>query len=286
MGLDAEAAQVARRFLALSSDERAKLQLLRSLANDDNRVADNLRYSRALYQRFPNERIMKFWLASPLSLLGEHRQAAQLMTSEPVTQALLASDWQRFAKGSEQLGRRFWDRAFLWSSAKLLVASGHSDVLVKLYDEVQPLIRSGRLNSDNVAIPETAMALRQAGRQDEADRVLKAYARNSAKLPAAGIGNLQHQIDLAVLAALAGRNDTALDRLDSLSRHEPLALATIPAMSLTNNPSFGAFRNDPRLLASDERLRAAINSERAKSGMSPIGREAWTSDPKTLLTKN
>jgi hypothetical protein len=85
---------------------------------------------------------------------------------------------------------------------------------------------------------------------------------------------------------LAGRNDTALDRLDSLSRREPLALATIPAMSLTNNPSFGAFRNDPRLLASDERLRAAINSERAKSGMPPIGREAWTSDPKTLLTKN
>ena len=286
MGRHAEAVQVARRFLALSSDERAKLQLLRSMANDDDRVADTFRYARALYSRFPNERIMRFWLASPLSLLGEQKRAAQLMSYEPVTEAALTSDWPRFAEECRRLGARFWDRAYLWNSARLLIATGHSDVLVKLYDDAQPFVRSGALSDESGAIPETALALRQVGRRAEADELLERYSKNSAKLPRGGVGHLQRELDVAVLEALAGHNDAALKQIEELARRRPIALASIPAMSLVYNPAFQAFRNDPRLLASDERLRAATNSERAKVGLPPISREAWISDPKTLLTKN
>jgi len=286
LGRNAEAVQVAKRFLDLSSDERAKLQLLRSMANDDNRVADTLRYARALYARFPNERIMRFWLASPLALLGEHEQAAKLMSYEPMTYAALTSDWPRFADECERLGIRFWDRAYLWNSARLLIASGHSDVLVRLYDQAQPFVRSGLLSDENIALPETAFALRQVGRRAEADRLVERYSRNSAKLPSAGVGHIQRQLDLASLEAFAGHNDAALKQIENMSSSRPIVLASIPAMSLVHNPMFGAFRDDPRLLASDERLRAATNSERAKVGLPPISRESWISDPKALLTKN
>ena len=286
VGRDDEAAQTTKRFLALSSDERAKLQLMRSLTNSDNRVAENLRYSRALYFRFPEERIMKFWLASPLAQLGERRQAAQLMTSDPTTHAILTADWQRFAEECSRSGRDFWDRATLWNSARLLIESGHSDVLVKLYDQVQPLVRSGRVSIKNIAIPETAIALRQAGRVAEAEKILKIFSERSAKYPPAGFGHVQRQMDLAFLAAFEGRKEAALNQIEDLSRSRPLALATVPAMSLVYLPEYQAFRNDPRLVASDERVRAAVNSERAKAGMPAITRSDWLSDPKTLLTKD
>ena len=286
IGKDAEAAEVARRFLALSSDERSKLQLLRSLANDENRAADNLRYSHMLFAKFPDERIMRFWLASPLAMLGEHRAAAELMTGDPATHALLQSDWTRFSRESERIGPEFWDRANLWSAAKLLLATGHSSLLVKLYDDTQPLIRAGIRAPNSVAIPEVAIALRGAGRNEEADHVLGFFERNSRKLPSEGLGQVQRQIELAVLAFLFGRKGEGVQRIDDLSRKRPLALTMIPAMSLLNNPLFAAARNDSRLRASDERVRAALNAERRKAGLPPIGREAWISDPKTLLTKN
>ena len=278
--------QAAKRFLALSSDERAKLQLMRSITNSDNRIAENLRYSRALYSRFPDERIMKFWLASPLAQLGERGQAAQLMTYDPTTHAILTADWQGLAEECGRSGRDFWDRATLWNSARLLIQTGHSDVLVKLHDEVQPLVRSGRISIKNIAIPETAIALRQAGRMADAERILKIFNERSARYPPAGIGHVQRQMDLAFLAAFQGRKEAALKQIDDLSRRRPLALATVPLMSLVYLPEYQSLRNDPRLLASDERVRAAVNSERAKAGMPAIARSDWLSDPKTLLTKN
>jgi hypothetical protein len=57
-------------------------------------------------------------------------------------------------------------------------------------------------------------------------------------------------------------------------------------MSLRYDAVFGWLANDPRFLVIDDRLRAAVNRERAKAGLAPLSREAWISDPKTLLTKN
>ena len=44
--------------------------------------------------------------------------------------------------------------------------------------------------------------------------------------------------------------------------------------------------SDPRLVAIDERVRVAINTQRVGAGLGAISRNAWISDAKTLLTKN
>jgi uncharacterized protein YkwD len=56
--------------------------------------------------------------------------------------------------------------------------------------------------------------------------------------------------------------------------------------ALRYNPVFSSLSNDPRFAAIEDRMRQAINRERQKAGLAPISREAWISDPKTLLTKN
>ena len=281
-----EARGIARRFLRLSSDDRAKLLLLRGMANSEGRAFDNYRYSKLLYDRSPGERNNRFNYASALTGLGENRQAASAMSHEPFSSALLRSDWAALAREAAGMGRHYWDRSTLWGSATMLVASGHGDVLVRLYDENRQLIRSGDVDIDLVAIPGTILALRNAGRGPEANQLLAKFADTNGKLPDRGLGGTLKRINLAAIAALSGRNDEALRRLDQLSRDAPLILLTVPTMSLLNNPYYRALRNDLRLLQADERLRSALNAERRKAGLAPVSRENWLSDQKTLLTKN
>ncbi|HJR82383.1 MAG TPA: BTAD domain-containing putative transcriptional regulator, partial [Sphingomicrobium sp.] len=152
VGKDKEAASLARRFMELSSDDRAKLQVLRSLVDSDGRIADNLRYSRALFTRYPDERVFRFYVAAALGLLGERKEAARLMAYDPLAESILRTDWSRFASVVENLDRYSWDDSNYWSAARLLVASGHGDELVRVYDRSKPLVRSGELSIDAVAI--------------------------------------------------------------------------------------------------------------------------------------
>jgi hypothetical protein len=57
-------------------------------------------------------------------------------------------------------------------------------------------------------------------------------------------------------------------------------------MSLRWSPIFRPLAGDPRFEAVDARVYAVLNKERAKAGLPLMSREAWLSDPKTLLTKN
>ena len=281
-----EARRVARRFLQLSTDDRAKLLLLRGMANNESRPFDNYHYSKLLFDRLPDERNNRFNYAGGLGGLGENKKAAEIMSHEPFSNALLRGDWDELAKVSAAMGHHYWDRSNLWSSAALLAGSGHGDVLVRLYDQSRALIRSGEVDADLVAVPGTVQALRDAGRAQEATKLLSRFAGNTSKFPDKGLGGTIKQINLAQIAALSGRNDEALSRIDRLSREAPLVFITIPSMSLLNNPFYRHLRSDARLIRADERLRTALNIERQKAKLPPISRPAWISDPKTLLTKN
>jgi TolB-like protein/DNA-binding SARP family transcriptional activator/Tfp pilus assembly protein PilF len=286
LGREQEARQVVQRFLDLSTDDRSKLLLLVGYAKNGFYENRYLRYSQELYRRFPDERNIRFNYASSLSALGERKQAAHLMQFDPLAVALLRGDWNAVAAEAAREGRDFWDRSDLWGAATLLVASGHSDVLVRLYDQTQPLIRSGAIDMELVAVPATVLALRQKGRNAEANRLLQTFAGYNAKFPPRGIGGLVKQMNAAATAALTGRNDEAIRLLDNVSRQQPLALDPFPAWSLVHSPYFSAFKDDPRLAQIDERLRSAVNAERKKAGLSPIARAAWVSNPQTLLTMN
>ena len=190
------------------------------------------------------------------------------MSHEPFSSALLSANWAALAKEAAAMGPHYWDRSNLWASAALLVRSGHGDVLVRLYDQSQPLIRSGEVDVDLVAVPGTILALRNAGRAQDAARLLSQFAKTNAKLPDKGLGGRIKEVNLAQIAALSGRSDEALKRLDLLSREAPLVLITIPSMSLFNSPFYRQLKC--RCPAAPGRRTAARGPQfrKAKSGSS------------------
>src|SRR4029453_14126271 len=75
LGRDEEAQRYARQFLTLSNDPFANLQLQENCAKLGSRAADGVRFARQLHAQQPDERQMRFRLASVLALLGERDQA-------------------------------------------------------------------------------------------------------------------------------------------------------------------------------------------------------------------
>ena len=119
---------------------------------------------------------MRFNYASALASLGETRQAAALVNYDPLASALLRMDWDALAAQSGREGRNFWDKSDLWGTSTMLVATGHSDVLVRLYDQTQALIQSETIDMDLVAGPAMILALRENGRRAEAERLTQTKA--------------------------------------------------------------------------------------------------------------
>jgi Tfp pilus assembly protein PilF len=286
VGRAAEARQYVRRFFQLSADQRAKLLLLQSLQKVDQNLAGQLKTAIALQRAYPDERQMRLNLASALSQLGDNRAAAKLVAYDHHAAAALTSNWSAFAQAIEALGPEYWDRYDYWNQAALLIDSGHEDTLVKLYDQAQPLIASGRLTPDKVAQPETIVALRNVGRRADAERLLGQLRRKEDRLPNVGLFGEEKQFSAAIIAALTGDRQTALRLLDQWSRRKPFRMTPIPAMALRYDPIFGWLASDPRFPAIEDRLRIAINGERVKAGLPPLSRETWIGDRKTLLTKN
>jgi TolB-like protein/Tfp pilus assembly protein PilF len=286
VGRDAEARDYVRRFFNLSTDQRAKLLLLVSLQKLDQDVAGQLKTATTLQRAYPNERQMRLNLASALSLVGENRAAARFVGYDRLGTTALTGNWQALAQTTEAMGAQYWDQYGFWNTANLLMASGHSDTVVKLYDAARPVIASGHMPADAVARPETILALRKAGRAAEADRLLAQFRAEEARLPNRGVLGDEKDFSVGVLAALTGDRETAIRALDRWSRRKPIRMASIPAMALRYDSVFGWLANDRRFPAIEDRIRLAINAERAKAGMQPLSREAWVADGKSLLTKN
>ena len=287
VGREREGQALARRFMALSTDPHAKLQLQRQMAKLEHRSADELRINRALYKAYPDERQNQFGLASALGKLGERREAQMLMRGDPLADAALSADWPRLAREARSLGRGYWDFAEgYWNISALLVASGHSDVIVELYDQARPLLASGQLEWDRVARPMTILALRKASRGEEADRLLSIFRETALRLPNRGQLGEDRQLELMMVAALSGRDEEAIRAVDRWSRRRPVLFDHNPAMSLRHYPVFARLVGHPRFAEIDERMRRSVNGARRQAGLPPIDRETWISDSRTLLTKN
>lgn len=286
VGRNAEARQYVRRFFGLSTDQRAKLLLFQSLQKLDDDVAGQLKTTSALQRSYPDERQMRLNLAATLSLLGERRAAAKLVGYDRLGSAALTRNWPALANAAQAMGAHYWDQSGYWNSAALLIASGHGDTLVQLYDAARPLVAAGRISADRLAQPETIVALRKAGRQAEADRLLAQFRQEKDRLPDGGILGDEKRFSVGVAAALTGDREIAIRTLDQWSRTRPLRLMPIPAMALRYDPTCGWLASDPRFPAIEDRVRLAINAQRQKAGLALITRAAWISDPMALLTKN
>jgi len=285
VGREAEARDYVRRFFDLSADQRAKLLLLLSLQKLDQNMSGQLKTATALQRAYPNERQMRLNLGSVLAVMGENRAAARFIY-DGLGNAAISGNWTALAKSAEAMGAQYWDQYDFWNAAGLMINTGHADTIVRLYDSARPLVASGRMSLDRVAQPEAIIALRRARRTADADRLLAQFQREVDRLPDKGIMGDEKRFSRGIIAALAGNRDVAIRVLDLCSREKPFRLASIPAMALRYDPVFGWLASDPRFPAIEDRVRIAVNGERAKAGLKPISRDAWISDPKTLLTRN
>ena len=284
VGHGGEAKAYGNRFFALSTDQRAKGLIRLGIQKLDFDVAGELKTALALARAYPNERQMRLNLAATLAQLGERHRAAALMSDDPRASAALTGNWTKLASAAEDLGPAFWDQSNWWNIAGLLVASGHSDAIARFYERDKP---AARMRSDvNVALSETIAALRDAGLNPDAAELMKILRSRYARLPDAGLLGEQKTGMRADIEALSGNRDGAIRALDRFSRLHPLDMTHIPAMALRYDPVFRSLVGDPRFAIIEERVRVAVNAERAKAGLPPISKQAWISDPKTLLTKN
>ena len=208
------------------------------------------------------------------------------MKDDPIASAVLRSDWTALARAVPRLGSDYWSQAGYWNTGDLLIDSGHADVLVRMYDQIRPQVDAGEINRLDLPRCEIAIALRQAGRVGEANALLRQFQADANRLPDRGMFAEERSIDTTIVAALTGKTNEALNGLEAWLRRRPIDVAHTPAMSIRYDPAFAALRGDPRFEHIDEWLRTTVNSERAKAGLPPISRQAWISDPKTLLTKN
>src|SRR6185369_13937426 len=162
----------------------------------------------------------------------ERRAAAPIVAYDPIATAVLHGDWPALARSSEALGPQFWDRAGMWNASELLVASGHGDSIVRLYDQVKPQLDLQQIDPLKIALPEVIIALRQVGRRADAERLFALYRDHNAGLPARGLLGEDKSVNLGVIALLNGDRETAIRTLDLWSRRKPLRLLHLPAMAL------------------------------------------------------
>jgi DNA-binding SARP family transcriptional activator/TolB-like protein/Tfp pilus assembly protein PilF len=277
VGRDDEALAHVRRFLALSSDARAENLLLLSLHKGQNDLAGQLKASLALWRAYPDERQMRFNLASALAQLGERQRAAEVIARDPLARAALIGDWPELERQAEALGPAFWSQSRIWNTAALMIEAGREGALVRFYDRDRVYFER-ELDAKEIALPELIVALRQAGRDREATTLLRSMAARTRTLPDKGYLRLHKLTGEIVVASLSGSTDGALSLLDQQSRERPLALTTIPLASLRFDPALKAISTDRRFQVIDERVRVAVNAERAKAGLAPISASAWASN--------
>lgn len=286
VGRDDEAHRYLNRFLSLSTDQRAKLLLLHSVADEDWRLADEYRIMAELFRAYPQERQIRLDFAAVLAELGQRQQALELMKSDSIAAPVLSSDWSALDRSIRSMGPEYWSLSKFWNAGDLSVESGHADRIVAMYDRDRGLVASGAVNARDMVNPATIVALRRAGRSSDADQLLQQMKSIAAALPSRGELGDDKKIKGVLIAALNGDREAALRGLDDISRRQPLMLAYIPATALRYDPTFAPLANDRRFSAIEDRVRIALNGVRHDVGLPPISHEAWVSDPKTLLTKN
>ena len=286
VGRKDEARQYLKRFLSLSTDQRAKLLLLHTVADEDSRLADQYRITARLFRQYPQERQNRFDFATVLAELGEHKQALELMKSDSVAAAALSSDWAALARAATSLGPEYWNISKFWNADRRLVESGHGDAIVAMYDRDRGLVATGAVNAEDMATPATIIALRRAGRSSDADRLLRQMKAIHDAMPDRGLLGADKTIRGVMIASLSGDHEGAIRGLDELSRRDPLMLAYIPAAALRYDPAFAPLVGDPRFGPIEDRVRVALNGVRQQVGLPPISHSAWISDPNTVLTKN
>ncbi|WP_375421607.1 BTAD domain-containing putative transcriptional regulator [uncultured Sphingomonas sp.] len=269
-----EAAKVVKRFLLLSRDELAKVQLELLLASVEGRLADGARAAALFARLAPQERQSRFRLASALAALGEREAALRtLARTDEAGRLVLSGRLDALEAVARQQGPTFWDTAVnFWNVGDILVAGGRGRTLLRLFDERFGSVAKFRPGEtmDAYEIAPLIVAMRAAGRQNDADSLL-ARVQRQIRLDRSARGDGRGMLgQRAAAASLSGDRTEALHLLRLAIQHEPAQLVGTPFRPLGTLAAFRWLRSDPAMAGLEHDLLKFVNSERHKLGWSAL----------------
>ncbi len=276
VGRDDERRALVARFLAISTDRRAKLMVLQADYEIDFRLADALRVSEQLYRDDPDERLRQARHIGALAALGETARAAEVARHDPFARAVLSDDWSAVAQQAADAGARYWELTDKWwGVSTALVATGHVQPLVRAYDLYTARYGIDGIDAHYLIAPGTILALRKAGRTADAGMLLQKLRDDLRATPDRGglaVSRIEQRLSIALLE---GDRGTALAMLERLGRGGFVTLLPRPARSLRTDPLFQPIVDDPRFIAFDRQLLGYLNRERAKLGLAALPESRW-----------
>lgn len=155
-------------------------------------------------------------------------------------------------------------REYNHKSAKLMLGAGRGGELISAYDGPAGLLTF--LPGEPVRIdqlpeaPVVALALRQAGRAADEERLLRQANAAIRATYRRGRVPFWFDADCAAIAAVQGRNDDALSMLERAERRGWTHSANTDLRDIGHEPAFRSLRGVPRF----ESLRARMAARRAK----------------------
>jgi TolB-like protein len=244
---------------------KAWAKLLRGeIAEYRGDLATAVRYYRAAVREHPESRLPATRLAATYSELGLYELARPLVQQEkPLLRALLTRSPDATALARSAPESIWYGDDFEWAVEYLASARGQPSIL-KLYD--MPTALRSRVCRLPLAAIQIVIALRSAGRFDEAARLL-ACARRTVAAHREGPYRTEFlpqgtlHIASAQLAALDG-NQSAV--FGELKRAADAGFRTPAGRGLDYFPAFDQLRSAPEYGALDRRFRQLTLAERQK----------------------
>lgn len=152
-------------------------------------------------------------------------------------------------------------------ATKLLLNAGRGSELAAIYDSSGLLSLSARHLTDRPAIlvsngPLVALALRGAGRSQEADRLLEVIDRHIGRIMARGPVPNWFYADSAQTWELQGKRELALRSLEKAVDRGWVYGGEMTLRDIGDEPAFKGLRGNPRFERIRQRLRAHMDRER------------------------
>jgi len=151
-------------------------------------------------------------------------------------------------------------------AAKLMLNRGRASELVQTFDSPMGLLgmRPGqRLRGDLLRdAPTVALALRQVGRDDEANRLLRESDAIVREIYRRGPVAFSFDADAAAIWSVQGRQDEALSALERAMQRGWMHISDSDLKDIAAEPAFVSLRGHPRFERIRARIRAHYERER------------------------